>query len=746
MNHIRRARSAFPLLTHHTVILTGILIIYFAFATYNLTLCGLYNDEAYRAELAMGFLKNEPVDVGVRQSITLLGRSLPVMPQEYIGALEVYLLLPVFAVFGVSVWSLRFASVLWGAISLTLFFCWTRKLFGKVVAGSAALLLATHPSFIFWHRMGCFASPEMLILVNGALLLLVRYYETLKKRFVYLAMLLIGIGIYAKMIFVWVFFALVSCYLGFRLIGDMDSPARRLRARDFGLSAIALLIGSAPVIWYNLKTGETVKLLAKSFVQPTMYGMQNFDIWQNLNTRISELLIMLDGSWFRFLGVAPHHGFFVKFFILSVFGSLVVILAVIVRKMQLLPKGKRRLLVLSRALRVHGTQRGNTQNGTREDDSRIIKGLLFCILMLAIMLVASIITVSSFGSQHLLILLPFCVLLCILFLRSLTTLVRTQNLWSKQHLHQAISLGGAVTTFLLIVGNLNIDTTYLRALNRTHGSGQFSGAIYELADYLEENGIARPIAVDWGFSSNLLLLTAGKVKPIEISGYTVVPGEAFIEACRKYFSIRGNVYLFHSPEFTAFKRLDTFKAVAEQMNKQVVLERTFEQRDGNPVIALYSVRDAVEMPTPQEAQTYECVDLLEGWSSSLRLEEGWYGFETYETGGWRWIDRKATVLLKSPLKLDQIEVEAFAVLEHFEQRRLRLEIFLDDTRIAERLISVEGPTHVVVEVPGELSDKGAHTITITCDQSFVPDEVSHSGDTRRLSIIVQKLCCSLVPQ
>lgn len=746
MDDIRRAKSVFPLLTHPTVILIGVLVIYFAFATCSLTLHGLYNDEAYRAELAMSILKDEPVDVGVRQSITLFGRSLPVMPQEYIGALEVYLLLPLFAIFGVSVWSLRFASVLWGAMSLILFFCWTRQLFGKTVATSATLLLATHPSFIFWHRLGCFASPEMLILVNGAVLLLVRYYETLNKRFIYLAMLLVGIGIYAKMIFVWFFFALVSCYLAFRFLENMDSPARKLRARDFGLSAIALLIGSAPVIWYNLKTGETVRLLMKSVVQPTMYGMQNFDIWQNLNTRISELLIMLDGSWFRFLGVAPYHGFFVKFFILSVFGSLVVILAFIVRKMQLLPRVKRRFVVLSRAPKARGTQHCNTQNETWEDDSKIIKGLLFCILMLAIMLIASIITVSGFGSQHLLILLPFCVLLCILFFGSLTTLARLQNLLSKQHLHLVISLGGVVVFFFLVIGSLNIDTIYLRALNRTHGSGQFSDAIYELADYLEENGIARPVAVDWGFSSNILLLTIGKVKPVEISGYTVAPGGEFIEACSKHFSIPDNVYLFHSPEFTAFKRFDTFKKVAEQMNKQVILEKTFDQRDGKPVIALYSVRDATEIRMPQKVQTYECVDLLKGWSSYLRLEEGWYGFETHETRGWRWIDRKAAVLFRSPLELDQIELEAFVILDYFKQKRLRLEIFLDDVRIAEQLIDSGGPIYVVGKVPSELSGKGAHTITIKCDQSFVPDKISQSGDTRRLSIIVQKLCCSLVTQ
>ena len=317
---------ALKLLTNHIAMLVGILIIYAVVATHSLTLPGLFNDEAYRAELAMSILKDEPVDVGVRQSVILLGKSLPVMPQEYIGALEVYLLLPVFAILGVGVWSLRFASVLWGAISLILFFCWIRKLLGNIPAASATLLLATHPSFVFWHRMGCFASPEMLIFANGVLLLLLRYYETLKRRFVYLAMLLVGIGIYAKMIFIWFLLALLACYLFFRVIGNAESPIRRLRIRDFVLSSIFLFVGSSLVFWYNLKTRGTIELLKKSLAGPTTHGIRNSNIWGNLNVRLSDLVTMLNGSWFRSYGVAPHNDLLVGVFAFSIFGSLAIIL------------------------------------------------------------------------------------------------------------------------------------------------------------------------------------------------------------------------------------------------------------------------------------------------------------------------------------------------------------------------------------------------------------------------------------
>jgi 4-amino-4-deoxy-L-arabinose transferase-like glycosyltransferase len=736
---------ALKLANNHIAMLVGVLIIYFVIATHSLTLPGLFNDEAYRAELAMSILKDEPVNVGVRQSIILFGRNIPLMPQEYIGALEVYLLLPVFAILGVSVWSLRFASVLWGAISLILFFHWTRKLLGNTPAASATLLLATHPSFIFWHRMGCFASPEMLIFANGAVLLLLGYYDTLQKRFIYLAMLLIGMGIYAKMIFIWFLLALLACYLVFRAIGNAESPIRRLRIGDFVLSSIFLFVGSSLVFWYNLKTRGTIELLKKSLAGPTTHGVRNFNIWGNLNIRLSELATMLNGSWFRSYGVAPHNDLLVSVFAFSLFGSLAIISAYAIQALQIGSRVRQRLRPALLASEDRGVQDCDNvnQNKIWKDNVNLVKSLVFGMLMVVTMLIASIVTVTSFGSQHLLIILPFCIFVCVSFFKCLAVLVRHLSPIPSRYPNVALYLAGTSIFILLVIGNLNASITYFRGLNRTGGYGRFSDAIYDLADFLIDNRISRPITVDWGFTSNTLVLTEGKVKPVDIFWHT---GEDFVEKCEEHFRVPHNVYIFYTPEFRVIDHLDAFKDVAADLGKRVILERTFRQRDGKPVIELYSVQDAEKGPMLQEVETHECVDLSSGWSPSLRLEEGWYGFETYETGSWRWIDRKATVFLKSPLELDQIELEAFVILDHFRQKRLRLEIFLDDTRIAERLIDSGGSIYVVGKVPSGLSVKGAHLITIQCDQSFIPDEVSHNGDLRRLSIIVRNLCCSLAPR
>jgi pimeloyl-CoA synthetase len=52
-----------------------------------------------------------------------------------------------------------------------------------------------------------------------------------------------------------------------------------------------------------------------------------------------------------------------------------------------------------------------------------------------------------------------------------------------------------------------------------------------------------------------------------------------------------NVYIFNVPEITGYERMTQFKEIAQDMNKTVVLEKTFYQRNGEPVFLIYKVLD-----------------------------------------------------------------------------------------------------------------------------------------------------------
>ena len=145
-------------------------MLYLALASYQLGLPGLHYDEAREAgQNAVELLTGGPVNAFRGASIHLLGWQLPLMVQDYIGALNVYLALPLLAFTGIGVPNLRALSVLTGLVALLLleravteWMAFAARPTHKVAAGESlplslaglitVALLAASPSFVFWSR------------------------------------------------------------------------------------------------------------------------------------------------------------------------------------------------------------------------------------------------------------------------------------------------------------------------------------------------------------------------------------------------------------------------------------------------------------------------------------------------------------------------------------------------------------------------------------------------------------------
>ena len=101
--------------------LVAALLLYLALACYQLGLPGLHYDEAKEAGLnAMELLTGAPVTAFRGAGIPWDGRTLPLMVQDYIGALNVYLAVPLLALTGIGVPNLRLLPVLTGLVALLL--------------------------------------------------------------------------------------------------------------------------------------------------------------------------------------------------------------------------------------------------------------------------------------------------------------------------------------------------------------------------------------------------------------------------------------------------------------------------------------------------------------------------------------------------------------------------------------------------------------------------------------------------
>jgi len=129
--------------------------------------------------------------------------GVPTMLMPYIGALKAWLYEPVFAVFGVSVNSIRIPAVLLAAFAVLLAIVLVRRLLGLWPAVLLAILLATDPAF------GAMARTDWGPIVLSALLRLAAllcYFAFLRRgsvRYLWLMVLALSLGLFNKLDYAW---------------------------------------------------------------------------------------------------------------------------------------------------------------------------------------------------------------------------------------------------------------------------------------------------------------------------------------------------------------------------------------------------------------------------------------------------------------------------------------------------------------------------------------------------------------
>ncbi|MBC8264765.1 MAG: hypothetical protein H8E47_11650, partial [Anaerolineales bacterium] len=460
--------------------------------------------------------------------------------------------------------------------------------------------------------------------------------------YLYAGAFLLGLGLSAKLLFLWFIIALAVSYyiLQFSSLSSRSSLTERqtilkiltfnMSAKQLALSLSSFGVGAGGLLWYNFKTLGTIKTLGKNLIT-TDQGVSNLDFLGNLLTQIKAFLELIRGSWFGFYGGSFDNVLYPVILCVSVIG-----------------------LVFSLRLFRDQTRRYRTK-------------AVFLLSMSALILVQSSFTVSGLGATHLLIMLPLPQLVIALFMETLYRVITPKMLPS-------VLMG--VVVLALTAQDLRVDSLYHQALQRSGGTGRFSDASYELAKYLEDNHLTSPLAVDWGFKNNIQILTKGEVNPVEIFQYSWNPGEEFSREASQHLSDPNHVYLFHAEEFTSFDRYDAFKRTVREANKAIQLERTFYQRDGTPVYYLYRVT------TP--GQGYSLWREAEEYEAGLGSEG-----EDYKTAasngrclGMGWGDEASHfVLYRIHIAEDIPNASIHLRYAHADEKARRLNIYLDDDLI-----------------------------------------------------------------
>ncbi len=572
-------------------------LIFFAIAFHQLDLPGLYYDESVDAVLTMQLLLGQKMELVRNFGLRIGGVTLPVMVMDYVGAVNTYLLVPFFKVMGIGVIPLRTMTVLAGGATVILTYLLVNRLVNRHVAFIAALLLAVHPSFIFYARQGIHVSSVMSVMALGGLLALVEWYRTSRRWQLWLGAFLFGLGLSAKILFLWFIAAVIGVFLvwkGFVLVRDFalggmsvgmlrkhnpnvigqaglvsDSPltpstgsGRRLalpsrvlrtssqRERGFQVAGSLITVigaitaftaGAWMLLYYNYKTQGTIEVMTKS-ARISQSGVDNTDIVTNFGTRLETLRVLLNGEHFWFLGGLFSFSLYPWIFVLSLFAVAIA------------------TLILPPLASYRGA-------------AWLFLGIL------TLVLAQSIFTVSGIWPTHLFILLPFVAIIISLAIYTLyITLPRP-----------ASYLAASAITLLLVLGCLSVDYRYHASLSETGGRRAQSDAIYRLTEYLDAKGTHEPVAMDWGIKSSVQIVSQGRVNPVEIFGYTPEPGGAFLELLNSMLQSPEKVYIFKIPEMTVFQRQQAFTDMIEKQQKKADLEYTARERDGTPIYLVYRV-------------------------------------------------------------------------------------------------------------------------------------------------------------
>jgi len=553
----------FAITTLEALAVAGIVVLFMILCLTNVNLPGLFYDETIDAVPTVQMLTGQPVE-SLRGSGLRLGPVfIPLMVSDYVGTVNTLLLLPFLACFGPQPIAFRLMTTLVGVAALLLYYAFTREFLGRPVALITALLLAVHPSYVFWSRQGIYLSSTMTVAAGGSLWAWLCWRRSRRRRWLLLGAFFLGFGLSAKFLFLWFILALAgACWL---VTGIPRLWRRDLRgfiqALFFDLSpgqlllgGLAWCLGASLILIYNLQTQGTFHVLFDN-LGTTSYGVSNLNFVGNFVTQLHHLRTVLEGSFFWFIGGPYANPIYPTAFLVAV-----VLLFVL------------------------------TLGPARDHWRRFV----FIFTLLAVMLVESCFTISGLWETHLLIFLP---LPQMMIAWSLVLIVREVSVWSgtlrrkvlakastpDRWVRPVVLAGAALVVVALVGSDLWVDALYHRDLPLTGGYSRFSDAIHDLAAYLDARGDPHPVAMDWGLSTTIYVLTWGRVQPVEIFEYQRDPSPAFYEKLRGYMQNPATLYLFNSGDVVVYDRFPQWEALVKEQGKTIILEKTFKQRDGDPI-------------------------------------------------------------------------------------------------------------------------------------------------------------------
>jgi hypothetical protein len=267
-------------------------VIWICVGSQNISVPGLYYDEAHCPGMAKDFLTGHanPHQRGYGV-VNLFGRPFPMFVQPYGGAVKSWLLIPSFAIFGTSMAVLRMTALSLGLVALLLCMLWIHQWLGKSAAILTGVLLALDPSYFFICLLDWGPVLPSFLCRFAMFLLTLQWWRNRQTKkglvFALFAGFFGGLGFFNKVDYA----VLVA---GVPLAYFCCHPHRHLLKDFFGPALILALAGA--VIGASPMLSHVPQILGDNF-----HGTHAVRLPGEMLNRTRSMIAMFDGTYFYHL-------------------------------------------------------------------------------------------------------------------------------------------------------------------------------------------------------------------------------------------------------------------------------------------------------------------------------------------------------------------------------------------------------------------------------------------------------------
>lgn len=443
-----------------TVLIAGTILIYLFLCLRHISLPAPTTREAIHALPALYMTIGENIRRNSFIVFSFFGKDIFLASDTYSAwFVETYLLLPLFKIFGGHVWLWRTLAVLLALIAAFIFAKTASLFYGKPGFFIAFPLILLHEQFVLNARVGLDSESSVLwLLFAGTIWGLTKWWKTGEDCALYLSILCMGIGVYQKILFLWI---IVSVFVGWLLF---ILPKRKLY--DSHLDWLALIgiivIAFYPLILLNIKCPlGTLKFIYQFIFQPTQ-GPSNANYIDNLLTRLQQFYLVFFTNQYHPGSIVSQYLSWSKWWIVFFPFSLFI----------------KSVRVRLREYRVY---------------------LYFLLTIMVVYISLSPIHGTGLAEYHLFPLVPIYLLIC-------TGLLST---WIEKKKLVVLFVS------LLVFSEIFVIYDHLKKFQHSADLyGLWDGTLYELTSYLDSNKMNSPVAIRGAIGENVEFLTQGRVKPI----------------------------------------------------------------------------------------------------------------------------------------------------------------------------------------------------------------------------------------